>query len=94
MWSLIDPDHRYEYEWNRLAGVSWTAGEGDPVVSNPYPDQISVTFDACSSFAQEHVAHVLSDSTQVLDSACLVPQQQIEVPAGDLTIWSVVPPHG
>lgn len=94
MWSLIDPDHRYEYEWNRLAGVSWTAGERDPVVSNPYPDQISVTFDACSSFAQEHVAHVLSDSTQVLDSACLVPQQQIEVPAGDLTIWSVVPPHG
>lgn len=93
MWSLIDPDGEYDFEWNRLAGVSWVAAPGDPVVSNPYPDQIRVTFDACSSFAQEHVAYVLSDQTQVPDTTCLTQRASFGVASGALTIWEVVEPH-
>lgn len=91
MWQLIDPSGEYEYEWNRLAGVSWVAGDGEPVVSNPYPDQIQVTFDACSDFAQENVEYVLSDSTQVPSTECLVPVQAFDVSSTELTVWEVVP---
>ncbi|MCD7101234.1 DUF7657 domain-containing protein [Pseudoclavibacter sp. 13-3] len=61
MWNEIDPMGRYEHQWNRLAQVKWTLGAGEPVVSNPAPDAIDVTFDACSDFAQSNVRFVLSD---------------------------------
>lgn len=61
MWNEIDPVSRYEYQWNRLAQVKWTFGAGEPVVTNPAPDAINVTFDACSEFAQSNVRFVLSD---------------------------------
>ena len=92
MWDIIDPDQRFEYEWNRLAGISWTAGEGEPVVTNPYADQISVTFDGCSAFAQEHVTYVLSDETQSPDDSCLREVDSFDLNQTDLTIWEVVPP--
>lgn len=91
MWDIIDPDQRFEYEWNRLAGISWAAGEGEPVVTNPYADQISVTFDGCSAFAQEHVTYVLSDETQSPDDACLREVDSFDLNQTDLTIWEVVP---
>jgi hypothetical protein len=91
MWEIIDPDQRFEYEWNRLAGISWAAGEGEPVVTNPYADQISVTFDGCSAFAQEHVTYVLSDETQPPDDSCLREVESFDLNQTDLTIWEVVP---
>ncbi|HCX85873.1 MAG TPA: hypothetical protein DHV14_12215 [Micrococcales bacterium] len=91
MWSLIDPDDQFEDEWNRLAGVSWTAGPGEPVVANPAPDQILVTFDGCSTFAQENVDFVLSDSSVSLDPSCLAPVESFDVASGSLTIWEVIP---
>ncbi|WP_336631588.1 MULTISPECIES: DUF7657 domain-containing protein [unclassified Microbacterium] len=90
MWAQIDPDQRFEYEWNRLAGISWTPGEGDPVVSNPYPDQIRVTFDACARFAQENVRYVLSD-VEGVGGPCLTPLRSFDLPSGPLSIWEVVP---
>lgn len=61
MWGLIDPEKTYEEKWNRLGNVFWAAGEGRPTPSNPYPDQIKMTFDSCYSFAQNNVKFVLSD---------------------------------
>jgi hypothetical protein len=69
MWRQIDPTGRYENAWNRLAGVNWTPGTGEPTVTNPYRDQVLVTFDACSRFAQRNVQYVLTDSP--LASSCL-----------------------
>ncbi|MFZ6993953.1 DUF7654 domain-containing protein, partial [Curtobacterium sp. RRHDQ66] len=69
MWHEIDPSGKYEDEWNRLANVNWTVGKGEPTVTNPYRDQVLVTFDACSRFAQRNVQYVLSDSP--VDSSCL-----------------------
>lgn len=91
MWDAIDPSGSYEYQWNRLAGVSWVPGDGEPVVSNPYPDQIEVTFDACSTFAQEHVTYVLSDAASDESSACLTAVRSFDLPDGALTISKVVP---
>jgi hypothetical protein len=91
MWDVVDPDVRYEYEWNRLAGVSWTLGDGEPVVSNPYPDQISVTFDPCSDFAQENVEFVLTDQSATPDGYCLRQVETFDLNQSDLTIWQVVP---
>lgn len=71
MWSEIDPDGDQEGVWNRLANVNWRSepGSGDPSPSNPERDQILLSFDACSPFAQEHVDYVLAEGT--LDDPCL-----------------------
>jgi hypothetical protein len=61
MWKQIDPKHKYVSAWNRLANITWVAGSGKPDPRNPAPDQIQMTFDSCSSFAQEHVQYVVSD---------------------------------
>jgi hypothetical protein len=61
MWDEIDPDGKYEFESNRLANVNWTPGTGEPAVAIPVRDQIVVSFDSCSEFAQENVDYVLSD---------------------------------
>ncbi len=69
MWSQIDPTGTYENTWNRLAHIKWTPGSGEPVVSLTRADQVLVTFDSCSAFAQKNVAHVLSDKP--LTQGCL-----------------------
>ena len=61
------------------------------MVTNPFADQISVTFDSCSAFAQEHVTYVLSDETQPPDDACLREVQTFDLNQTELTIWEVVP---
>jgi hypothetical protein len=90
MWGAIDPANAYEYEWNRLAGVNWVAGAGEPQVSNPVADQIRVTFDACSEFAQEHVDFILSDD-QRLDTTCLALHDRFDLPQSNHAIYEVVP---
>ncbi len=82
MWDAIDPtlDERV---WNRLANVSWGAGEGPPDAFNPAPDQIRLTFDSCEPFAQDNVDWVLSD--EALDQACLAPVTTVE--EGPSTFW-------
>jgi hypothetical protein len=61
MWDRIDPQHRYEQVWNRLAHVNWEAGSGPPRPRTTYADQIFLTFDACDDFAQKYVTYVLVD---------------------------------
>lgn len=92
MWRLVDPAGAYEFEWNRLAGIGWTPAAGEPQVSNPAPDQILVTFDACSAFAQRNVDFVLADETVGVESACLVPIDEFHLADdGELHILEVVP---
>jgi hypothetical protein len=92
MWHEIDPHDTYKFLWNRLAGIGWVPGAGEPTVSNPAPDQILVTFDACSSFAQNHVNYVLSDNA-ALPQSCLIAKQRFRIPKSSLTIYQVVPHH-
>lgn len=91
MWDEIDPSHRYEASWNRLAEVTWKAGVGNPVVSNPAPDKILVTFDACAAFAQKYVRYVLSDNDRIA-TTCLVRDTSFLLPKSKtLTIYRVQP---
>jgi hypothetical protein len=89
MWADIDPQDQYENAWNRLAQTYWHLGSGEPVVESPFPDQISVTFDSCSSFAQENVAHVMSEST--IDQACVELNRTVKQGETTFYIWDVVP---
>lgn len=89
MWRDIDPASLYRYRWNRLAGIRWVPGQGEPQVSNPAPDQILVTFDACSTFAQEHVEYVLSGNPK-LGTSCLDSVDSFVVPKQILTIYRVI----
>lgn len=91
VWDLIDPDGEFEFQWDRLAGVSWTFGEGEPTVSNPAADQILVTFDPCSDFAQDHIDFVLADVTAASGMACLVEVEDFDIVDGELTVYEVVP---
>jgi hypothetical protein len=88
MWDEIDPDGEFELQWNRLAAITWTPGEGDPTLSNPYPDQILVTFDACADFAQDNIDYVLTDRDDLV-SDCLAPVEEFEIASGELTIYRV-----
>lgn len=90
MWKQIDPTGKYDYAWNRIGGVIWEPGKGNPVVSNPAPDQIQVTFDACSSFAQTHVAYVLSN--KAVNDPCLTPTTSFATQGSPLTIYRVAKP--
>ncbi|KAB1663012.1 hypothetical protein [Pseudoclavibacter sp. CFCC 13611] len=88
MWNEIDPASRYEYQWNRLAQVKWTFGAGEPIVTNPAPDAINVTFDACSEFAQSDVRFVLSDVP--IESGCARTLQVVKQGAATLYIGEVI----
>jgi hypothetical protein len=90
LWDEIDPDDEFSFQWNRLAGVSWTTGSGEPTVSNPAPDQILVTFDACADFAQANVDYVLSDLPAAAADPCLDGRASFEVASGDLTVYEVI----
>ncbi|WP_314506489.1 hypothetical protein [uncultured Microbacterium sp.] len=69
MWGEIDPQSKFESNWNRLANVSWVIGSGDPAPRNPAPDQIQMTFDSCNEFAQENVQWILSEVP--VDQSCV-----------------------
>lgn len=89
MWDTIDPSGMFEQEWNRLANVNWTPGVGEPVVSNPVRDQISVTFDSCSKFAQSNVDNVVSDIE--LPQACLTEVANPQQGKSRIWIYEVAP---
>ncbi|MFB2557316.1 DUF7657 domain-containing protein [Herbiconiux liangxiaofengii] len=89
MWSMIDPAGRYPDVWNRLANVSWDVGQGEPVVTSPIRDQIRVSFDSCSAFAQREVTHVLSDTA--IDQPCLKTVAVETQGASRFWIYDVVP---
>ncbi len=92
MWSEIDPSDTYENEWNRLANITWTSAPetGDPVVTNPAQDQISITFDACATFAQKNITFVVS--TDKLDQACLGDEQEVADGNGETTFLYEIEP--
>lgn len=88
MWRAIDPEGDFEQQWNRLGNVNWTAGEGEPEVTNPVRDQILVTFDSCSAFAQANADFVLSE--QRLDQPCVRELEVFEEQGTKLRIYEVV----
>ncbi|WP_144763676.1 hypothetical protein [Curtobacterium sp. 9128] len=83
MWHEIDPSGKSEEIWNRLANVNWVDGEGAPELSLPVRDQIRVSFDGCSRFAQQNVQYVLSD--QPVTDDCV--SEVREVTQGQESLW-------
>ena len=89
MWREVDPSSKYRFNWNRLAGIGWIPGNGEPVITNPAPDQIVATFDACSTFAQSNVSYVLAKGTK-LSSPCLVRVQSFSAPKAPFVIYRII----
>jgi hypothetical protein len=89
MWGQIDPAGESEMIWNRLANVSWVAGDGSPDPRNPAPDQIQMTFDSCDEFAQENVTWVLTEAP--LDQSCLTLVSSIAQGPSTLLVYEVQP---
>ncbi|MEP6559951.1 MAG: hypothetical protein ABJD68_02630, partial [Nakamurella sp.] len=89
MWHQIDPTGRYSDIWNRLANVSWTPGVGEPVPQNPARDQIQVTFDSCSDFAQQNVKYVLTDKP--LEQVCLTQLADVTEGPTEFHVYQVQP---
>jgi hypothetical protein len=75
-----------------LAHVQWKFGEGDAKVTNPSPDVVVVSFDACSDFAQENVRYVLTTDDPPT-TECLEPLSTTEQGSLTFTIFEVVPPE-
>ncbi|CAN5206422.1 hypothetical protein BH09ACT1_BH09ACT1_02240 [soil metagenome] len=89
MWKQIDPTSRYRDKWDRIGFINWQEAAGKPKVSNPSLDQVVVTFDACSAFAQRHVDYVLSEAK--LASSCVVPDERAKTDKTSYTIYRVIP---
>jgi hypothetical protein len=87
MWDEIDPSGKSSDVWNRLANVNWLDGVGAPQLFLPVRDQIQVSFDGCSRFAQENVQYVLSD--QPVTDDCISPVRKITEGAETLWIYEV-----
>ncbi|MFC6354799.1 DUF7657 domain-containing protein [Luethyella okanaganae] len=90
MWELVDPQDRFEEQWNRLGHVQWNFAPGEPTIQNPQPDVIAVTFDPCSTFAQENVDYVASVVVPE-SSSCLVERAFVQQGQLPLHIYEVVP---
>ena len=88
MWRQIDPGSKYADSWNRLGGVNWQNSPGEPVVTTPFADQIMVTFDACSLFAQKNVSYLFTDVATT--SACLEKVESFPTPARTQVIYRVI----
>ena len=90
MWKNIDPSGRSESVWNRVAGLTWVQRLGEPALSNPQPNLIQSTFDACSTFAQKHVRYVLAD-VKIVTSPCLERVSSVRMPGPEMSIYRVQP---
>ncbi|OYX59341.1 MAG: hypothetical protein B7Y93_00335 [Micrococcales bacterium 32-70-13] len=90
MWSDIDPSGQFEAQWNRIGTIFWESEAGEPIVSNPAPDTIRVTFDACADFAQENVDLVLTN--RAVDQTCLDEVSSYPAQGEPLVIYRVVAP--
>ena len=90
MWAQIDPDGRFEENWNRLAHIHWHVGSGPVSMHNTTPDVVEVTFDPCSPFGQERVDYVLAD-TDLDGTKCLQRLDSIDQGARELRVYDVVP---
>lgn len=89
LWKEIDPDGSDEAAWNRLAHIRWAFAAGEPRMSNPSPDVVTVTFDPCSAFAQTYVQYVLADTAS--SSSCLRQLDDIDQGSQDMRVFEVVP---
>ncbi|WP_199423591.1 DUF7657 domain-containing protein [Actinotalea solisilvae] len=89
-WEAIDPEGRYEFEWNRFANVGWVVDPAAPRVFNPAGDQVRVNLDSCDPYEQEAVQHVLSDVE--LTQPCLELVDEVTAPGAVYRLYSVVPP--
>lgn len=83
LWKTIDKKSQFESEWNRLAYISWVPGIGDPIPTNPVPDQIVLNFDSCSKIVRDSASLVLSDT--LLDQECLTLIREVQ--SGPTKFW-------
>lgn len=90
LWSEIDPDGSDESAWNRLAHIRWTFAPGEPQMSNPSPDVVTVTFDPCSAFAQRYVQYVLADTGYT--GSCVRLLDDIDQGSQDMRVYEVEAP--
>jgi hypothetical protein len=89
MWDEIDPAHVQEQAWNRYAHVGWTADPAVPDLTLPAPDAVTLKFDSCGAFAQQHVDYVATSAP--LEQACV--RELGSTTEGDSTyrVYEVVP---
>lgn len=89
MWHDLDPDGSDEQAWNRYAHVNWTADLAAPDIVLVQADVVQVKLDSCGAIAQEHIAHVLSDTP--VDQPCLREVQSVPEGPSTFYIYDVVP---
>jgi len=90
MWSQVDPTGKYSDEWNRYSSLAWVPGPGEPVLTNPQADVTRGTFDACSTFAQEHVTYVMTE-IPIEPTTCLREIDTATAGPSTYQIFEVVP---
>jgi len=87
-WTLLDPDGRNRFVYNRYALVSFTDDPGAAGLSSPTPDQVVVRLDACGPFAQRRIDHVVADHPVTDD--CLQVRDTVHMPSSDYFIYDVI----
>lgn len=90
MWDLIDPTGEHVSAWNRYAYVGWTADTAAEPIDVPAPDALTLRFDSCEAFAQQHVDYVAT--SKPLNQDCVREIASTTSPDSTYRIYEVVSP--
>ncbi|GEK21647.1 DUF7657 domain-containing protein [Cellulomonas xylanilytica] len=88
MWDLIDPTGQHESAWNRYAYVGWTADPAAAPIALPAADALTLRFDSCEAFAQQHVDYVAT--SEPLDQDCVQEIASTTTPDATYRVYEVV----
>ncbi|MDR0945047.1 MAG: hypothetical protein LBM66_02640, partial [Bifidobacteriaceae bacterium] len=74
-WRQFDPNGQYKNVWNRYAHIMWTSDQTASRIANPQRDVITIRFDPCASYEQQHLGYAISD--RPVTSQCLAPIETV-----------------
>ncbi len=73
-WRVLDPDGSYEQQWNRAVSkvsFDWVPGLMQPVILNPYADEIVIQVDPCAPVLGEFNVERVVSATALEGESCL-----------------------
>jgi hypothetical protein len=91
-WSILDPEGRFETEWNRLGYIlfRWAPGRQRPGIENPRTDVVLVRIDPCDP-RLDRLGLTALISSGPISGSCLVPVATFDWDGRERVVWRRLP---